>query len=80
MFENWIEDKNEQYELYKNLGYLIGSFIDPERARKLIGDDGNTFTSTDEEFEKASAEIISKNREDIKKHKRRKRKLLETKE
>jgi len=52
---NWIADQEEKYELVKNLGYLIGSFIDPEKVKQLVG--GKVFVSSDEEFEE-SFEIV----------------------
>lgn len=62
MFENWIEDKRERAEEAKNLGYLIGSFTNPEMVRKLVAAEANTFVSNDEEFEELSKQIIEENR------------------
>lgn len=65
MFYQWIEDINEQVELFKNHGYLIGSFTNPEAVQKILG--GNTLSSSEEEFEQTSqivAETIRKQREE----------------
>jgi len=53
---NWLAEEENKYELVKNLGYLIGSFIDPDRVRQLMGG-GQVHISTDEEFEE-SFEIV----------------------
>lgn len=58
---NWIADQNDKYEIVKNLGYLIGSFIDPERVNAIIGNSGTKHISTDEEFEE-SLEIVKQYR------------------
>lgn len=49
MFHQWLEDVNEQVELFKHHGYLIGSFTNPEAVQKLMGN--STISSTDEEFD-----------------------------
>lgn len=54
-FQNWLADKYEKYEEIKDLGYLVGSFIDPERVKNLLG--GNKHISTEEEFDE-SVKII----------------------
>jgi RecA/RadA recombinase len=53
MFENWVADQKDDMELAKNHAYIVGSFFDPERAKKLLGDSGNTHTSSDEDMEKS---------------------------
>lgn len=57
MFENWQADLEDDSKLAKDIAYLIGWFIDPERAKKLMGIDGNTHVSSDEEFE-ASMKMV----------------------
>ncbi len=52
MFYQWLEDHNENVEFYKHHGYLIGSFINPEAVKQLVG--GNTISSSDEDFEKTA--------------------------
>ena len=81
MFNNWIEDNNENVELFKNHGYLIGSFFNPEAVKSLTGA-GNTYATSDEEFEETSrmvSEAIQQEREmraKEKVRKRRKKKVL----
>ena len=51
MFEQWIQDQREHYELKKNIAILIGSFSNPEAAKKMLNVDGSTVTTSDEDFE-----------------------------
>lgn len=92
MFHNWIEDYGDEYKLLENQGYLIGSFINPEAVRKILGasnNDGETYGSTDEEFEKLTKQLREQNRKKAeeekqqndpnyssKKQRRRKRKII----
>lgn len=57
MFENWQADQMDDAELAKNHAYLLGSFWDPERVKKMLGEGANTHVSSDEEFE-ASTELV----------------------
>ena len=50
MFNNWLEDNNENIDLFKHHGYLIGSFINPEAVKTLTGDN-NSYSLSEEEFE-----------------------------
>ncbi len=56
MYENWIADQNEEAELAKNHAYLLASFSNPEAVKQILGE-GNTHTSTDEEFEESTQMI-----------------------
>lgn len=60
MFQNWLEDKNELYELSKHNAYISGSFVNPEAVSKLI-DDSSTISSDEEEFEEATQMVLSGN-------------------
>lgn len=75
MFHHWLEDANENVELFKNHGYLIGSFINPEAVKQLIG--GNNVSSSDEDFEATSRMIAEEAKKDNldNKRKRRRRKI-----
>ena len=59
MFQNWLEDRKDTSELTKNHAYLVGSFWNPEAVRELM-DKGNTFESSEEDFEE-SVEMIRNN-------------------
>lgn len=75
LFESWMEERRERAELDKNLGYLVGSFINPEAVRKLMDAEANTFASSDEEFDALSQSIVEQNRKkEEQKTPRRKRK------
>jgi hypothetical protein len=60
MFYQWMEDEKEKSELAKNHAYLLGSFTNPEAVKKLMGG-GNSFDSSDEDFEE-STQIVSQNK------------------
>jgi hypothetical protein len=77
MFNNWIEDYNDEYKLLENQGYLIGSFINPEMVKKILGKDAKTFAASDEAFDKFSKELFAKNREEEKPKKRRAKRIIE---
>lgn len=51
LFHNWMQDQVDQYELARNHGYLIASFIDPESVKKIMSADNSS--STEEEFEQS---------------------------
>jgi hypothetical protein len=74
IYHNWIEDYNDEYKLLENQGYLIGSFTNPEMVRKILDKDKNTITSSDEDFDKLSKEIVDANRTALDKKDKRKRK------
>lgn len=74
MFHNWVEDFYDEHKVLENQGYLIGSFINPELVKKILGSGAETFVSSDEEFDELSKRIIEQNREEDKKLKKRKRK------
>jgi hypothetical protein len=54
MYENWVADQNDNIELVKNHAYLLASFDHPDAVKQILGDDGGTHKSTDEEFEQSS--------------------------
>lgn len=81
MFNNWLEDTNDNVELFKHHGYLIGSFFNPEAVKSLTGA-GNSYSTSDEEFEETSKMVSEVIREQIemqaaqKVRKRRRKKIL----
>jgi len=56
MFNSWLEDNNENIDLFKHHGYLIGSFINPEAVKSLT-DTGNSYSVSEKEFE-ATADMV----------------------
>lgn len=77
MFHNWYEDYSDEYKLLENQGMLIGSFINPEAAKKMLGVGAETHSSSDEEFDALSKKIaeISKADQENKKDRRKRRKV-----
>jgi hypothetical protein len=80
MFNNWLEDYSDEYKLLENQGYLIGSFINPEMVKKILGKDAKTFEASDEAFEKFSKELFDNNRKEdeeaAKTMKRRRKRMI----
>ncbi len=75
MFENWIADQNDDVEIVKNHAYLVGSFINPEAVKKLLGESGQVHSSTDEEFEASTKMVMDDAKSENKTKPKRKRKL-----
>lgn len=79
MFYHWVENQNENVELFKNHGYLIGSFTNPEAVKHMMN--ANTYSVDEESFEAASEFVVKSNKEkiaqehkqEIKKKRRRKK-------
>lgn len=77
MFEHWVEDMRERQDTNKNLGYLIGSFTNPQAVQDLINRENNSHVADEEEFNELSKKIIEHNKDkDKRKVSRRKRKAL----
>jgi hypothetical protein len=74
MFHNWLEDFSDEHKMLENQAYLIGSFINPELVKKLLGVGADTYTSSDKEFEELSKRIREQGKEQDKSLKKRKRK------
>jgi len=81
MFNSWLEDNNENIDLFKHHGYLIGSFINPEAVKSLTGDN-NSYSVSEEEFEAASQMVHesilkeqAKEKEEVKPARRRRKKI-----
>ena len=78
MFEQWLADQNDKYELAKNHAYLIGSFTNPQMVQDMLGTGPGKYTSTEEEFEKSWA-MVKESEVEEEKIPRRKRKRLKSK-
>jgi hypothetical protein len=70
MFHSWIQDLNDENKLLEDQGYLIGSFINPELVKKVLGLGGDTYSSSEEDFENTTKMLL----DDIKKSEKGKRK------
>jgi hypothetical protein len=78
MFYSWIEDYNDEFKLLENQGYLIGSFINPEAVKRMMGSE--THASDDTEFEETLKQIREGSKKEQEKlanapKRRRKRKI-----
>lgn len=74
MFHNWIEDFYDEHKTLENQGFLIGSFINPELVKKILGKDTETHISDDEEFEALAKQIRQQGQEQNSSLKKRQRK------
>lgn len=75
-FYNWMADKNDKNEMIKDLGLLIGSFIDVEKVKNILGMNANKRISSDEDFDESTKmvkEIKSLDLPDLKKSRNRPR-------
>lgn len=77
MYFSWLEDINERNITLRNQACLIGSFWNPEAARKIMNAENSeeNIKISDEEFDKVTEMMLSENRKEDKKRKR-KRKLI----
>lgn len=64
-YQNWLADKYDQNESIKDLGLLIGSFIDVERVKDILNLNGNKRISTDEEFDESTKMVREIDRIDL---------------
>lgn len=77
LYESWIYEKELESEKLKNLAILIGSFINPEAAQKMVKSQNPDFVATNAEqtAQEIHKEII--NEDNNSKKKRKKRKVVE---
>lgn len=72
MFEHWAQDQAEKMELGRMVSILVGSFINPEQAQKMIKADNPDFSSSDEDFMKSLELVKMAAKQDGKKRRRKK--------
>ena len=77
LYLSWAKENSIDIEKYKNQAILIGSFTNPEMAKKMMK--GNDYELTEEEFE-SSWDIVQNQEKpelnDINNRRRRRRKLV----
>lgn len=62
-FYSWIEDREEKSKLMKDFGCFVGSFYNPEMARK-IKDMENKVVDSDEEGFEAATKMVKESMEE----------------
>ena len=72
MYHQWLEDQNEQAEIYKNYSTYIGSFSNPNMAQKIFNKESTTISSSDKDFDELSEKLLNSDVEPSTKHRRRK--------
>lgn len=77
MFHSWLADQEEKMEFAKAYSILIGSFSNPEMARKMS--ESKKFESSEEDFEKSIQMMLDdkEKKGDGKLHRRKRRKRLD---
>lgn len=53
----WLDKEEELHKMAKNYSVLIGSFSNPEMAKKIVEKDNPYAEMADEDFDKISKEI-----------------------
>lgn len=75
MFEHWLRDEEQQYEMLKSQSILIGSFSNPEAAKAMLKAENPDFESSDADFEE-SLKMVRKDRDNTKTVKKKKRQRI----
>ena len=75
MFYNWLADIEEKNEASREHGILIGSFFNPEAAKKMIENAKPQYAMTDDEFDKQMEDLFKEDSSSKKLKKRAKKKL-----
>ena len=73
MFYSWLQDKKEQHEMFHDYGTFVGSFSNPEMAKKIWAEKNPQFSSTEEEFNESSRYVLEVGKEQTRKRHRRHR-------
>jgi len=58
MFHSWMADKQEQHEMYHDYGTFVGAFSNPDMAQKIWDSKDPQYSSTDEEFDESSRNVM----------------------
>jgi len=76
MYQSWLQDKEEEYDKFKNFSIFIGSFSNPQMAQSIAKRDKPDYESDEKDVEK-SVENIQKIDEFLEKvpERRRRRKI-----
>lgn len=72
MYTNWLRDQEEMYKTYKDYALFLGSFFNSEMAQAIMKQESPDFSSSDEDFDKATENMLRLNS----KHKLRRRRRL----
>ena len=73
LYESWCKDLEEENEFARSYSILQGSFANPEMASRMIKSENPDFESSDEDFERASQQMIEQNRSENQRLVRRRR-------
>lgn len=78
LYESWINEIENEYEKMRQLGILIGSFYNPEAARKIAKQENPDYSTTEEEFEQSLQYVHDHMRqtEELTPQRKKKRKVI----
>jgi hypothetical protein len=79
-YASWLEDERDKAKMMRAFGCFMGSFVNPEAARRIqnMDDNNKQVGLTEEEFDK-SCEYVKKSNEIADKQRGKKRKKLKIK-
>lgn len=77
LYQNWIQDQEEEHKKYRDYSIFLGSFYNYEMAKHLSGQGVNTKQSSDKDFEESLRQVeewdkIERTNEDAMSRRRRK--------
>jgi len=80
MYQSWLQDQEDQQELLDNQSIFIGSFSNPEAARKIIKSKNPDYETDEEDLDKLSEQIVKRNKEELRlveqKNRRRRKRVI----
>ena len=76
MFYQWVQDQDKQATLARQLAIFIGSFTNPEAAKKIQKADDPDFAMTDDGFDALTEKIEKEAEQEVKVEKIRRRRRI----
>ena len=56
---SWIEDQNQKHKFARDYSVFLGSFSNPEAAKKMHDKDDPDYALSDDEFEESFKRVIA---------------------
>lgn len=74
LYESWIHKIEQDIDIKKSIGIMIGGFSNPELANKMIKRENPDHMTTDDEFEESWKSVINEKQGKRRRRRRRKKK------